>query len=260
MTLSVRVLRPSIGQKKTRPAVVDQRVQGVVCPALEPLRWGKQQMRSLSRRVRIALGLVGLLVLAACGSGGDEGGDANAITVWTTDTIPDRVAATEAIIARFTQQTGIQVELVGVDEDQFNQLLTSAAAAGDLPDVIGSIPLSSVRTLATNDLTNTEANRGGDRRARRRHLRTSARWSSPGRATSSSRSRARPGRSCCYYRTRPVRRRRTPGPEQLRRHPQRGRARSTPSRWRGSSAPRHPATRSPSRRSSTSRWPTAARW
>ncbi len=116
-------------------------------------------MRSLSRRVRIALGLVGLLVLAACGSGGDEGGDANAITVWTTDTIPDRVAATDAIIARFTQQTGIRVERVGVDEDQLNQLLTSAAAAGDLPDVIGSIPLSSVNTLATNDLTNSEANR-----------------------------------------------------------------------------------------------------
>jgi multiple sugar transport system substrate-binding protein len=115
-------------------------------------------MRTMTRRVGVACGLVAVLVLSACGGGGgDDGGDANAITVWTADTLPDRVAATEAIIDRFTQQTGIQVELVGVEEDQFNQTLTASAAAGDLPDVIGSIPLSSVRTLATNDLVNTEA-------------------------------------------------------------------------------------------------------
>jgi multiple sugar transport system substrate-binding protein len=115
-------------------------------------------MRTVTRRVGIAVGLVAVMAVSACGGGGSEGdGDANAITVWTADTLPDRVAATQAIIDRFTQQTGIRVDLVGVEEDQFNQTLTSAAAAGDLPDVIGSIPLSSVRTLATNDLVNSEA-------------------------------------------------------------------------------------------------------
>jgi multiple sugar transport system substrate-binding protein len=114
-------------------------------------------MRTITRRVGVAVGLVAVLVLSACGGGGDDGGDANSITVWTADTLPDRVAATQAIIDRFTQQTGIQVELVGVEEDQFNQTLTASAAAGDLPDVIGSIPLASVRTLSTNDLVNTEA-------------------------------------------------------------------------------------------------------
>jgi len=114
-------------------------------------------MRGVTRRIGAALGLVTVLLLSACaGGGGDDGGERR-ITVWTADTLPDRVAATQAIIARFTQQTGVQVELVGVDEDQFNQLLTSSAAAGELPDVIGSIPLSSVRTLATNDLVNAEA-------------------------------------------------------------------------------------------------------
>ncbi|WP_433289976.1 ABC transporter substrate-binding protein [Pseudonocardia sp. CA-142604] len=114
-------------------------------------------MRGVARRIGAALGLVTVLLLSACaGGGGDDGGERR-ITVWTADTLPDRVAATQAIIARFTQQTGVQVELVGVDEDQFNQLLTSSAAAGELPDVIGSIPLSSVRTLATNDLVNVEA-------------------------------------------------------------------------------------------------------
>ena len=86
-----------------------------------------------------------------------ESGDDNKIVVWTGDTIPDRVAKSKAIIAKFTEKTGIQVELVGVDEDQFNQLLTSAAAAGELPDVVGTQPLAAIRTLSANDLLNTEA-------------------------------------------------------------------------------------------------------
>ncbi|HLU56376.1 MAG TPA: extracellular solute-binding protein [Pseudonocardia sp.] len=112
----------------------------------------------MTRRVGIAVGLVAVMAVSACGGGGDGDGEGNTITVWTADTLPDRVAATQAIIDRFTQETGIQVELVGVEEDQFNQTLTASAAAGDLPDVIGSIPLSSVNTLAINDLTNTDAN------------------------------------------------------------------------------------------------------
>jgi multiple sugar transport system substrate-binding protein len=89
--------------------------------------------------------------------GGGGGGDTESIVVWTGDTIPDRVAKSKAIIAKFTEKTGIQVELVGVDEDQFNQLLTSAAAAGELPDVVGTQPLAAIRTLSANDLLNTEA-------------------------------------------------------------------------------------------------------
>src|SRR5690606_17981365 len=50
----------------------------------------------------------------------------------------------------------IQVELVGIAEDQFSQVITTAAAAGDLPDVIGALPLASVRELEANDLLDTE--------------------------------------------------------------------------------------------------------
>ena len=77
-------------------------------------------MPNLTRATTTAAALIALLLLAACG--GDDGdGDSGSIVVWTGDTIPDRVAATEEIIAAFTADTGIEVELVGVEEDQFNQ-------------------------------------------------------------------------------------------------------------------------------------------
>jgi multiple sugar transport system substrate-binding protein len=121
----------------------------------------------MKRTMRLAAATTGLVLLAvsACGddggdggSGDDGGGSTEPITVWTTDTLPDRVAATEAIIAEFTAETGIEVELVGVAEDQFTQVLSSAAAAGDMPDVMGSLGLEAVRTLGANDLADTEAN------------------------------------------------------------------------------------------------------
>ncbi len=104
-----------------------------------------------------------MLAVTACSPGssddaGDGGSPTEPIVVWTTDTLPDRVAATEAIIADFTEQTGIDVELVGVAEDQFSQVLSSAAAGGELPDVMGSLSLAAIRTLAANDLVDAEAN------------------------------------------------------------------------------------------------------
>ena len=120
-------------------------------------------MRNLSRPAVVGAATFALLALAACGGeeetpSGEDGGDAagGSIVVWTGDTIPDRVAATEEIVGAFMTESGIDVELVGVDEDQFNQLLTSAAAAGELPDVVGSQPLAAIRTLSANDLLNTE--------------------------------------------------------------------------------------------------------
>lgn len=106
----------------------------------------------------VALAALVMSTLAACGSGDEGESDGQSITVQTTDTIPDRVAATQEIIDAFTAETGIEVELVGVAEDQFNQVLTSGAAAGELPDVMGSIGLTQVRTLAANDLVNAQAN------------------------------------------------------------------------------------------------------
>ncbi|MFP3822504.1 hypothetical protein SB658_27805, partial [Bacillus sp. SIMBA_008] len=73
------------------------------------------------------------LALTGCTSSGDEGGGdgGDGITFWLQEDLPDRVAATQEIVDAFTEKTGIDVELVSVAEDQFAQLLTSSAAAGD---------------------------------------------------------------------------------------------------------------------------------
>jgi len=97
------------------------------------------------------------LVLSGCTTTDDGGGDDGALTFWVQEDLPDRVAATEAIVESFTEDSGIEVEVVSVAEDQFSQLITSAAAAGDLPDVIGGISLPQVRTLSANELIDAEA-------------------------------------------------------------------------------------------------------
>ena len=40
------------------------------------------------------------------------------ITVWTTETLPDRMAKSRAIVERFTAATGVTVDLVGRLEPQ----------------------------------------------------------------------------------------------------------------------------------------------
>lgn len=100
-----------------------------------------------------------VILLGGCTAGGDDGGgdDGGALTFWVQEDLPDRVAATQEIVDAFTADSGIEVEMVSVAEDQFSQLITSAAAAGDLPDVIGGISLPQVRTLSANELIDTDA-------------------------------------------------------------------------------------------------------
>ncbi|MFI7639952.1 ABC transporter substrate-binding protein [Nonomuraea sp. NPDC049400] len=104
----------------------------------------------------LSVALLAAASLAACGDGGGESSASNQITVWTEENLNDRMAVQNQIVAEFTKKTGIKVKLVGVAEDQFSQTVTAAAAAGDLPDVIGALPLSAVRELEANDLLDTE--------------------------------------------------------------------------------------------------------
>jgi multiple sugar transport system substrate-binding protein len=116
--------------------------------------------RTHRRSVALVAGLALASSVAACSSddgGGGGGGDADSLTVWIVEDLPDRVAATQEIVDGFAESSGVDVELTAVAEDQFNQILTSNAAAGDLPDVIGGLPLGQVRTLSANELVDTEA-------------------------------------------------------------------------------------------------------
>ncbi|MDQ0727661.1 ABC transporter substrate-binding protein [Microbacterium sp. W4I20] len=119
-------------------------------------------MKTRAKAAAAALAMVGAtaLVLTGCTSSGDDGGGdggGEGITFWLQEDLPDRVAATQEIVDAFTEETGIDVELVSVAEDQFAQLLTSSAAAGDLPDVIGGISLPQVRSLSANEFVDTDA-------------------------------------------------------------------------------------------------------
>jgi multiple sugar transport system substrate-binding protein len=117
----------------------------------QPRRWAA---------ATLALALAG--TLAACGSDdsdgdGGGGGGGDTLDVWIVEDLPDRVEATQAIVDAFAEESGVDVKLTAVAEDQFNQVLTSNAAAGELPDVIGAVPLGAVRTLSANELLDTDA-------------------------------------------------------------------------------------------------------
>jgi multiple sugar transport system substrate-binding protein len=104
----------------------------------------------------MAVSAVTVLALAGCTSSEDAVDD-DSITFWVQEDLPDRVAATQAIVSDFEEQSGVKVEVVSVAEDQFAQLITSSAAAGDLPDVIAGLALPQVRTLSANELVDTDA-------------------------------------------------------------------------------------------------------
>lgn len=104
------------------------------------------------------------LLAAACGGGdGDAGGDGESaaaegdgsIVVWSTESEPDRLAATRAIADAFTEATGVEVDLQGIDEEQFATLIQSSAAAGDLPDTV-NLSLSFVQSYAAEGITEPE--------------------------------------------------------------------------------------------------------
>lgn len=102
-----------------------------------------------------ATALVAVSALTACGSDASKNDDT--LTVWTLESQPERVALLEDVAADFTKAGGRDVKVVAIDEAQYDQLLTSSAAAGELPDVIGGLDLTGVGAMAANELIDTEA-------------------------------------------------------------------------------------------------------
>ena len=115
------------------------------------------------RRTVLALLAVTAMVAVGCGGddeeGGGEGGGASGetLTVWNNESQPDRLAATQAILDEFTQKSGIKTKQVAVPEDQLATLMTNAAAADELPDVVLATPTAQSHQYAAEELFDSEA-------------------------------------------------------------------------------------------------------
>ncbi|NYI03183.1 ABC transporter substrate-binding protein [Allostreptomyces psammosilenae] len=116
-------------------------------PLLLPLR---------RRAPRVLLSaLLWLLPVVAAGCAAPT--DGPGLTVWSLESQTERMLATEEIVRRFREETGIPVHLVAVDEDQLSRMIMAGAAAGDLPDVIAALPLAQTHQLAGAGLLDTAA-------------------------------------------------------------------------------------------------------
>jgi multiple sugar transport system substrate-binding protein len=104
----------------------------------------------------VALLAVILLTAVSCG-GGSKKDHGTSLTFWTAEDNPDRVKATQAIINRFQQQTNIKVKLVAISEDQLASQVSSASAAGTLPDVLAAVSLGFMHSLAADGITDPDA-------------------------------------------------------------------------------------------------------
>ncbi|MEV6844060.1 extracellular solute-binding protein [Actinoplanes sp. NPDC051411] len=101
--------------------------------------------------------------LAACTTSGPDGnedsgankGDGKTLTMWTTEDVQDRVETMKKIAAKFQASSGIKVNVVAIAEDQFDQVMTSAAAEGKLPDLVAALSTEGVQSLAVNKLLDT---------------------------------------------------------------------------------------------------------
>jgi multiple sugar transport system substrate-binding protein len=112
------------------------------------------------RRLLALLVLCLMLAAAGCGGGGDggggDGGD-QTVTFWLTEDIAQRVNAIQQIVNGFQEQSGIQVKVVPIAEDQIATQIQSASAGGSLPDVMGPLSLGLVHSLAADDLADPDA-------------------------------------------------------------------------------------------------------
>ena len=107
-------------------------------------------------RTTLVVLLAVVVFTAGCGGGGKKS-TGNRLTFWSAEDNPERVRATQAIINRFEQQSGIKVKLVPVAEDEVQSQITRASAAGSAPDVLGALPLGFMSSLAADGITDPDA-------------------------------------------------------------------------------------------------------
>lgn len=102
------------------------------------------------RNLAIALVALTAAVAGGCGgSSGDSSGSSSGgslrgstVTIWSYEGQPDRIQALKDDLTGFTRQTGIKTKVVAIPDGQLTTLVTNAAAAGKLPDVLAAISAS----------------------------------------------------------------------------------------------------------------------
>ena len=97
--------------------------------------------------------LVSALLLAA---GARVSAQQAGLSFWTTEIEPKRMAVQKDLAKRFTQATGIGIEIVPVEESQLPTRVVAAAAANALPDMI-FVALDYVVTWAEEGILDPEA-------------------------------------------------------------------------------------------------------
>ena len=78
------------------------------------------------------------------------------IGFWTTTVQKERIATQEEIIQEFKDETGISVKLIPVKQSNIGQKITSAKAAGTLPDII-SHPITFTKSWVDAGILDAEA-------------------------------------------------------------------------------------------------------
>ena len=95
--------------------------------------------------------------VAGCGgSSSDDSGSKDSaggirgqtVTVWSYEGQPDRIAALQADLRDFTAKTGVKTKVVAIPDGQLSTLITNAAAAGKLPDVVAAVPAADTLNYA----------------------------------------------------------------------------------------------------------------
>ena len=119
----------------------------------------------MNRRYAAVLASIAAAAVVAVGCGGDDeegggaegGGSGETLTVWNNEFQPDRMAATQDILDEFTAKTGIKTKQVAVPEDQLATLMTNAAAADELPDVVLATPVAQSHQYAAEEIFDADA-------------------------------------------------------------------------------------------------------
>lgn len=94
------------------------------------------EMKGMRAALRPAAVLSAAALTAGLAACSDEDADgAQDLTFWTPHTTPERVAVQERIAADFEEETGVSVNIVGMEAGDMNQAVVAGAASGELPDI-----------------------------------------------------------------------------------------------------------------------------